>query len=56
MTFAKMNATQLSAEMERYQIQLEHQQNKGDHITMAQKRRFYALRTAYNRAQAQMAM
>lgn len=56
MTFAKMNAGQLSAELERYQIQLEHQQNNGSRITPAQRRRFYALRAAYNRAQIQAAI
>lgn len=47
MTFEKMTAEQLRKELNRYRDQLFNQKMP---ITEAQKRRFYALRNAYNRA------
>ena len=49
MTFEKMTVEQLRIELNRYRDQLFNQKMP---ITEAQKRRFYALRNAYNRASA----
>ena len=49
MIFGEMTAEQLQQELNRYRDQLFNQKNP---ITDGQKRRFYALRNAYNRASA----
>lgn len=55
MFFSQMTAEQLSAELERYQLQIRRQQDNGQPMTPAQKRRFIALRGAYCRAWADLA-
>ncbi len=55
MNFNTMTAGELSAELERYQLQIIRQQANGQPMTPAQKRRFVALRNAYNRVWADLA-
>lgn len=55
MNFETMSAGELSAELERYQLQIRRQQANGQPMTPAQKRRFIALRGAYCRAWADLA-
>jgi hypothetical protein len=50
MNFNTMSAGELSAELECYQLQIRRQQDNGQPMTPAQKRRFVALRNAYRRA------
>lgn len=49
MNFNTMTAGELSTELERYQLQIRRQQDNGQPMTPAQKRRFVALRGAYCR-------
>ena len=53
MNFNTMTAGELSAELERYQLQIRRQQDNGQ--PPAQKRRFLALHSAYCRAWADLA-
>ena len=55
MNFNTMTSGELSAELERYQLQIMRQQDNGQPMTPAQKRRFLALRSAYCRAWADLA-
>ena len=50
MNFKKMTAGELSAEIERYQLQLRRQQDSGQSITPAQLKRFFILRRAWRAA------
>lgn len=52
MNFNTMTAGELSAELERYQLQIRRQQDNGQPMTPAQMRRFIALRSAWRRAWA----
>lgn len=55
MNFETMSAGELSAELERYQLQIRRQQDNGQPMTPAQRRRFVALRNAYRRAWGDLA-